>query len=606
MFGHERNFEEKDIPVTAQSYLYTKDNFPCLVRHGLELEALPSAAENSDEYYQVNARNALRKLTYGTPLFKGHFLKWSNLKLAWLNFKALFLKRDPKLLNALRSEMKIIFQKAYQISKHCDPEAEKRLEIFVSTLLSNFPFMDPVEGEEVEVPQKINQHWQLVNYKFRKIDISPKTGLLAKLLEEEDRIYAFGMEPQNREANPYLLLMGTTYFSGQGSGLSLMGDVTPGQSVGERHDLTDLEKWIFRHRNIKITGHSQGGTMALIVAAKYPEYTLQADCLNPAALHQTTLRKLRPWWQVPRKSNPELRVFTQVGDPVFIFGDGFLPGTRIFQVDHPKAGEGSGFSSHAHHFSGHESASYHEWLNYHSKVNSNKRKFFNDLKAVADLMVGPLLGLNLVYSIIKRKLKRFCSEHAKTLRALLFVAALATCVTFMLMGGLAPLGAALALQGFTPILVQGLLTVSALAASAVSMYVAPKVVSLAVNLTQAAVGLAMASVIGMALVLSGLVAGALALKRACLGGGQSSPDQLNQEAGLDQPRYNQSTQISLRNFGVEVRAPSVLEVKAELKRSHSESELSKLSFLTTQQAPGQLIVAANLAAFLKPNYPRTP
>lgn len=589
MNGHGK-LEEKNSPQQ-----YTNNTLPCLVRKGAMLEDVAQVSLCSPEYYLINARNALRHLTYGTPLFKGSFFRRSNLKLAWLNFKALILKRDKNLLGALRYELKEVFKQAYLISKQCDSETQDRLEIFIDTLLSNFPFMDPEEGEEVEVPQRINNEWRLINYQFKKIDLSPKTGWWSKWLEEEDRIYAYGLEPKEADASPHLLLMGTTYLSGQGSTLSLLGDLTPGKSVGERHDLTELESWVKAHQHIKITGHSQGGTMAMIVAAQYPENTQQASCLNPAALHQATMARLSPYWHSPRQHQPEIKVYTQVNDPVFIFGDGFLSGTRIFRLGHANSIKSSKLAAHAHHYAGHASATVSEWLGYQTEVNSKKRKFFNDFKAIADRIVSPFLKLNFIYSICKRKILRFCSKHAVALRGFLFVASLAVCLSLLATGVLAPLGFALLLPIVKfPSVAFSIIFIGFLAASAVSTYLVPKLVSLAAHLTRAAVGLAAACMIGAALVLGSVAAGLNALKRACFDNKQVNAGPQGQQklsAIQGEIKYlNQSTIDSLNNFGL--NHPSSERGKNIHKKSKSQTDLQNLSLTHNAKVKRSLSTSA--------------
>lgn len=563
--------EEKEGSLyPRQTYRYTNDNFPCLVgRCDAELEDLPSDTEELNEYYRVNARNGLRNLTYGTPLFKGGFFKWPNLKLAWLNFRALILKRDKKLLDALRAEMSVIFENAYQISRYCDPEAEKRLEIFVNTLLSNYPFMDPGEQERVVVPQKINGQWRQVQYRFTKIDLSPQNQWISKSIEETDRLYAYGMETQDREASPYLLLMGTTYLSGQGASFSLMGDLRAGLSIGEGHDLTQLEQWIHQHQNIKVSGHSQGGTMALLIAAKYPDYILQAHSLNPAPFLHSTVRHLLPLWETPRIRNPELLVITQKGDFALHFGEVFLPRTRLILVDHPQSQNDTFISAHAHHYSGHRSASCTEIDQADLVFPNYKRKFFNQLKAVADRVVGPFLQANFAYSILKRKIARFCQSQSDILRLLCFGAAVAGCMILL------PAG---------PFL--GVITV---AASLATAFLAPTLLQVAVKLAELVVGAVLAVMLGAVLTLGSVVAGFSALKKSNF---ETEPPKQSQSStscafarlGCRRPAAEQKEQSDLE-VGCDVSAPS----RKGAKKMQVEIEMSPLPSkdLETVVRPGR-------------------
>lgn len=572
--------EEKRNASPDPGYRYTHNFLPCLVKNGAELEDLP-ARTSDPEYYAVNARNALRYLTYGKPLFKSRFFKWSNLKLAWLNLKALFIKRDKKLLAALRLEMKQIFMHACEIRKQCDPEIEKRLEIFINTLASNLPFMDPETGEEFCLPQRINGQWRDVKYRIRKIDISPKNTWWSSFIEPEDRIYSYVLETQDPEASPYLLLMGTTYFSGQGSGFSFLGDLTPGKSVGERHELFRLEKWILKQRNIKVSGHSQGASQALLIALLYPDQILEVHGLNPAALHQATIKRLLPWWRSPRSRNPELRVYTQKGDPVFIFGDDFPQGTRFFILDHPQSSKDSLHEAHTRHYSGFEAGNFKEVdknLIWRSPI---KRKFLNELKWVADRLLNPLVSLAMIYFIAKRKFLRFCAAHPSALRTGLFFSGLIICVVLMISGVLAPIGAALALptlQSLVPILPHIILAACSAAASFLAALVLPKVTSLAVQLTQAAALLAWACATTVLLGLSALGAGLRALKRIFW----DSNEQPRVAMGLK----STPPQVSARQPGIAPTHKESWENRAP-KRSQSTPSLARFSFMAAQTPRGQ-------------------
>lgn len=444
----------------------TNDRLPCFVNGGEKLEN-PALARNKQELYQIAARNFLRHFTYGTDFFYEKFLTITNLKLCWYIFKALIVKKDIELLDVIREELKKIF---LNISLYCEklnPTLQNRLEVFINTLVSNFAFLDPKEGEEVVLPQKIHGAWLKVTYQFKKIDISSKAGWRAKLLEAEDRIYAYGLEPALPEAYPYLLLMGTTYLTGQGAFLSLLSIVTPGLSVGESHDLTELEKWMCCRLKVKVCGHSQGGTMAMLVTIRYSKHTHSAYCLNPAILHKETLLRLKPL------GGEKINVYVQERDPVFMFGDLLIKGTRVFHVTQPNAKKYSRLSAHALHFSGYPEASITEIKT--ENISSNTRKFFNDFKYLADRIVNPLLNVKFIISILLRKFGRFYRQHKTIFQVLLFCSLVLTNITLMLIGILTP--DALGFIYLHSVAAYLILALGAFIASAIATYFIPKIVN---------------------------------------------------------------------------------------------------------------------------------
>lgn len=412
------------------------DVFPCLVQNGRELED-PATAASDEALYGINARNGLRHLTYGTPLFRGSLLSPANRRLAWINFRGLMLERDPLMLGALRKELQNILINACQ--KLRDGEInEIRCQRFIYTLLSNLPFMDPEHGQTVWIPQKIKNarqetEWKLVEYTIRKIDISPRTGWRAALLSEEDRVYAFGLEPnpQAEGAQPVLLLMGTTYPSGQGFQLSLLADITPDRSVGEIHDRTALKEWIDQHENIVVTGHSQGGSLAQLVAGESvktdsPSPIAEVHCLNPTALHKSTHDRLSENWNACDPVNrPEIHVYTQAGDPVFRFGDNFLEGTRVHFIDSWDRRQASALAAHAHHFMAHPFGTLQEDVVYET---SHRNLFANNFKAVSDRILSPLWTLRFAWLGIRKKVSAFYDRYRDEIFALSALA--------MMMGGL--------------------------------------------------------------------------------------------------------------------------------------------------------------------------
>lgn len=384
------------------------DKFPCFVKNGKRVED-PACARNDEEKYKIIARNALRHLTYGVPLRECKLLTGAN-------FSALFINRDDKLLAAVREELQNIFANANHYVNNIaynthDLAAENRFEVFIKNLLAVYPFLNPQQNEHLLLPQKVNGKWQPVEYAFEKIDISPQSGLLSKLIEDEDRLYAYGLVPCDRaEAKPYLLFMGSAYPSSQGAEINWLYNFKPNYSVGEGHDTTFLDKWIKQHNNITTIGHSKGGTMAMITAAKYPKEIAEADCLNPTALNEATIRRLNPrWLKTPSPKRPHINVFTQMGDPVFYIEKRFLSGTNFYQI-WDKAGPTNGIISHIHYLAGREYACIKKLDTRDQEINPKWRDFVTQNKQALNWIIFPILYTKLCLKLAARKAKQLCDK----------------------------------------------------------------------------------------------------------------------------------------------------------------------------------------------------
>ncbi|MCZ6925320.1 MAG: hypothetical protein O7D30_08465 [Rickettsia endosymbiont of Ixodes persulcatus] len=275
-------------------------------------------------------------------------------------------------------------------------------------LLALYPFVDPQENEKIILPQKINGQWIRVEYQFEKIDISPQTGLLAKWLEDKDRIYAYGLRPStdaHPDAESHLLLMGTTYPTGQGAALGNIYNFLPGNSVGEGHDTTHLDAWIKNQAGkVKVSGQSKGATMAMITAVRHPNKVSEAHCLNPTALNLRTLNRLeRQWDSLAQK--PQINIYDQNYDPVFPLENGFLKDVNIYKIYPDKTDISSYFrympsfmqrayEAHIHNFAGRESALVLRGSIHRENI-SRKREFFGDMKEGINVVIFPLGYLHL-------------------------------------------------------------------------------------------------------------------------------------------------------------------------------------------------------------------
>ncbi len=289
-----------------------------------------------DDKYPIMARNLSRHLIRGVPLCAndGNAIQSSPLFQDEI-IASLLTKRDPKLFNAWRVELKIALQNIYNrlSSKTLTEDQEKSYATFLNIVLATYPFIDPEDDEKIHFPVKTQDGWVQREYSIKKLDMSPQTGLLSYLLREEDRMYALGLTPTDPQsgADPIIVFMGTTYPAGQGYDLANLYNFYPFASVGEMHDFTHVENWLADKNNVRVTGHSKGATDAMFAAAKYANHIKQADCFNPAPFANGTMKALRPDWmrRLLTGKAPAMNVYTQPGDPVNHIEDGFLPGTKF-------------------------------------------------------------------------------------------------------------------------------------------------------------------------------------------------------------------------------------------------------------------------------------
>jgi hypothetical protein len=416
----------------------------------------PATANTQDEKYAICARNLLRHLNRGTPLITnaGDSVKTSPLYQEYL-IKTLFEKRDIALLKAFRIATQNYLENAFNIlsSNTLSAEQEKQYEIFQSFFLAATPFFDPEQDETIHIPQKINGSWKYVAYQYKRLDLSPNTGLLATLLEEEDHIYAYGLEASEKDAKSLLLLMGTTYPAGQGTGLAVAYNFYPQSSVGEGHNTTAMDTWLFqqkqKNKKVVASGISKGATLSLIAAANHADLLESVECLNPTGLCGDTLNRLNSKWQkLSKDEKPLINVFAQYGDPVFPLEKGFLEDTNIYRVL-PNTDQSAlnislvpltirkAYEAHVHNFAGRDAVIMLK-VNTKTENRSKRREFFNDVKYLWNWVRFPLEYVDLCLRIMLRKWNRFYEQNKKWVNGFLILAAVATCAALIATGFLTP------------------------------------------------------------------------------------------------------------------------------------------------------------------------
>lgn len=258
------------------------------------------------------------------------------------------------------------------------------------------------------------------------------------MLENQDRIYAYGLKTNEPGANNHLLLMGTTFPGGQGSALADLYNIKSLNSVGEGHSFKQLGKWLEtqQNKNVIASGHSKGATMSMIVGAKWPDKIKEANCLNPTGLSGSTLRRYHDTW-VNTSNKPAINVLINEGDIVPYLDMGYLPGTTIRRIkrDTPKLSINfnfpsflsflaRGYEDHIHHKAGRENATV-ENVSVEEMNKASVRPVFNNMRAMVSWLTFPVAYLAVFTNIVGRKFSRFYQQHKHFILGLLLLAGIA-------------------------------------------------------------------------------------------------------------------------------------------------------------------------------------
>lgn len=203
-----------------------------------------------------------------------------------------------------------------------------QVELYLSNCLAYLPFADITPYESFAIPQFINNQWQLIDYKVIPIELTPTTGIEKCFLTDNDRVFAYALEPiSNQTAQPHLIFMGTTYPAGQGHSIMVHTDMeafaTPGNQL-YRSGRANILHWLEQQdKRVRVSGMSLGGALAMQLALDQPKRLSHVFPLNPAGLCEPVLlgNDLDHWQACPEEERPLVVVQSQAMDPVSFFGE---------------------------------------------------------------------------------------------------------------------------------------------------------------------------------------------------------------------------------------------------------------------------------------------
>ncbi|MDF1684892.1 MAG: hypothetical protein P1U36_09610 [Legionellaceae bacterium] len=376
----------------------------------LEQEQQENPVENS----RIIARNMLRLLMMK---YKGH----ASDMLSFEFLKAVFIKRNPKLLRGMRHAFQEGFEHVWeQLSSpthHLNVKQNNQAELFISNCLCLLPFADLKPGNIFYIPHLIHGTWQRVGYRVEPIELTPTRGFETLFIHDNDRVFAYGLKPVGCEqAQPHLIFMGTTYPAGQGFEPGITTDLER-ETVGNYLYRTGHEKitaWLKRQANkAHVCGTSLGGSLALLLAIHQGEYLSRVDALNPAGLYDAWSKSdFDRWDDLDEQDQPDVLIQKQGNDFVSSFGVWKKDWTILHVI--PSEPASISVFDHARNYAGHADT---EFNLCDAKQDNESRRVRNFL--LYNLLRGAVYYLVVLpYHYLIRPALRYAYDHCIALAAL--------------------------------------------------------------------------------------------------------------------------------------------------------------------------------------------
>lgn len=323
---------------------------------------------SKEERDPVIVRNALRILMMGwNP-------KWRQL-ISWATCKAIFVQRDINLLRELRLAFQQGFDVLYRQIQPMSLSAtqNEQIQLYLSNCLSLLPFSDLTPYESIKIPQRIDGHWELVEYQIVPIELTSTTGI-----KDQDRVFAYGLEPLiHGQAKSHLIFMGTTYPAGQGFISQIHTDLKAFQTVGEslyKAGRAKILQWLSKQNDkVCVSGMSLGGALSLLLAVDQGDKLFRVDAQNPPGLYESTEKSEFDRWD-ELMIKPPVIIQQQAQDPVSAFGSWKTEWTILKVIPPPGKKGPNALWDHFLNYAGFEQTRF-EWVD--PEQENHQRQFRN-------------------------------------------------------------------------------------------------------------------------------------------------------------------------------------------------------------------------------------
>lgn len=350
--------------------------------------------------HKADASNVL-KLLIGAS-FKRHVLSWKMIK-------AILLKKDPEVIKELTAAIELMMKEVHQrlISPDLTPDEEKMNEIFLGNLLALYTFAEPTE-KHVEIPQKIDNKWVLVNYGIEILHLTPEWAGIP--------IPAYGCKPISHfGAHPLLIFRGTPHPTADGVFNAIASDLVPGYAVGEfiyEHCAKDkIKNWVNeanrQYGTVNLYGQSLGGSLSLLTMCNQPDKVHKVFTYGSPAPLGNSLKAYSENIKGKGGYKPEVNLFWNHGDLVPLVGTGFHEDWNLFKLIIPR--KQYRFESHATINAGMEKAVLVKMS--HAIVNNAlARKLMNIFHQAISVLLLPIFVSVLALRYMKFSVVRGCKR----------------------------------------------------------------------------------------------------------------------------------------------------------------------------------------------------
>lgn len=267
-------------------------------------------------------------------------LAFSSKMITWEIFKALFIKRNPKVFGEMRAAVSEILTNLGTDTKNhtrqCANVSEQvdLKEILIGNALCIYAFTEPNHNEKVTVPVKINNEWKGVEYQVKKIPLTPGAPT--------SPYYAYGLVPTDKTigADSKILFMGTYPVpTARGARDTMTTDLFPGQGAGEsvyRLGKKAIQSFVdeqHKETGKKVTsiGVSLGGSLSLYTHINQPD-KVNARAYCPPALLAHSARAYKNNLKGKEAPKDGVKVFVQPNDFVFEVGTWIPENADVYQI----------------------------------------------------------------------------------------------------------------------------------------------------------------------------------------------------------------------------------------------------------------------------------